>query len=104
MQWIGGFEGADHVTGSGMPLSMARDAGGRLDFRSLHARMRAAQRQGIEIRWTLMHYGTPADLDVLDGDFAPAGVDRAQGVSEMCDDAWRIVSASASTGAALTHG
>jgi len=100
MRWIGGFEGADHVNGSGRPLSMARDSGhldrldadyrrlrrmgftavreslgwrlcdtaGRFNFQSLHARMQAAQRQRIEIRWTLMHYGTPADIDLLDGD------------------------------------
>jgi beta-glucosidase/6-phospho-beta-glucosidase/beta-galactosidase len=100
MRWIGGFEGADHVNGSGRPLSMARDSGhldrldadyrrlrrmgftavreslgwrlcdsaGRFNFESLHARVQAAERQRIEIRWTLMHYGTPADIDLLDGD------------------------------------
>ena len=44
------------------------DSAGRFNFQSLHARMQAAQRQRIEIRWTLMHYGTPADIDLLDGD------------------------------------
>ncbi|HYG07090.1 MAG TPA: FAD-dependent oxidoreductase [Stenotrophomonas sp.] len=98
MQWIGGFEGADHVNGRGLPLWMARDSGhlGRLDadyrrlrrmgfsevreslgwrvcedasgfdLHSLHARMQAAARQGITIRWTLMHYGVPDGLDLLD--------------------------------------
>ncbi|NIJ69956.1 family 1 glycosylhydrolase [Xanthomonas sp. 60] len=40
------------------------------DFSTLHARMQAAQRQGLQIRWTLMHYGVPADVDLLDGDEA----------------------------------
>jgi protoporphyrinogen oxidase/glycosyltransferase involved in cell wall biosynthesis len=99
VKWIGGFEGADHVNGSGTALSMAVDSGhlARLDtdyrrlrrmgfsavreslgwrtceqgdgfnFQSLHARMQAAERAGLQIRWTLMHYGVPADLDLLDG-------------------------------------
>lgn len=98
--WLGGFEGADHVNGSGVALCMARDSGhlDRLDadyrrlrrmgftevreslgwrvtegadgfdFSSLHARMQAAGRQQIGIRWTLMHYGVPAGLDLLDSD------------------------------------
>lgn len=44
------------------------ETGDGFDFSTLHARMHAAQRQGLAIRWTLMHYGTPADLDLLDGD------------------------------------
>lgn len=100
MQWIGGFEGADHVNGNGMALSMAQQSGhlARLDadyrwlrrmgfsevresvgwrlcdhpegydFRSLHSRMQAAGRQGLRIRWTLMHYGIPADLSLFDTD------------------------------------
>jgi UDP-galactopyranose mutase len=102
MKWVGGFEGADHVNGSGTALSMPVDSGhlsrldsdysrlrrlgftavreslgwrtcetaGRFDFQSLHARMQAAERQGLEIRWTLMHYGVPADIDLLDQDEA----------------------------------
>jgi hypothetical protein len=38
------------------------------DLRSLHMRMRAAERHGLQVRWTLMHYGVPAGLDLLDGD------------------------------------
>jgi len=100
MKWIGGLEGADHVNGSGIGLSMAQDSGhlsrldgdyrrlrrlgffavreslgwrtcesaGKFDFTSLHARMQAAERHGLEIRWTLMHYGVPADVDLLDQD------------------------------------
>lgn len=80
MKWIGGFEGADHVNGSGAGLSMAKDSGHlsrldgdyrrlrrlgffavreslgwrtcesarKFDFTSLHARMRAAERHGLE--------------------------------------------------------
>lgn len=33
---------------------------------SVHARMQAAQRHGLVIRWTLMHYGTPAGVDLFD--------------------------------------
>jgi UDP-galactopyranose mutase len=102
VKWVGGFEGADHINGSGTALSMGHDSGhlsrldgdyrrlrrlgfsavreslgwrvcesaGAFDFRSLHARMQAAERQGLEIRWTLMHYGVPADMDLLDQDEA----------------------------------
>ncbi|MFL6587492.1 MAG: NAD(P)-binding protein [Luteimonas sp.] len=100
MRWIGGFEGADHINGRGIALSMPHDSGhlARLDldyrrlrrlgfsevresvgwrvsdrgddrdfdFASVHAREQAAQRQGLSIRWTLMHYGVPSDLDLLD--------------------------------------
>lgn len=98
--WLGGFEGADHINGRGLPLSMAADSGhlGRVDadyrrlrrmgftevreslgwrvceqrdghdFASLHLRMQAAARQGLQIRWTLMHYGVPDGLDLFDGD------------------------------------
>ena len=38
------------------------------DFGTLHARMQAAQRHGLQVRWTLMHYGVPAGVDLLDGD------------------------------------
>jgi len=40
------------------------------DFRSLHLRMRAAERHGLQVRWTLMHYGVPAQVDLLLGDEA----------------------------------
>lgn len=110
MQWLGGFEGADHINGSGQPVSMVAASGhlarldsdyrrlrrmgfsavresvgwrscdvhGQFDFGSLHARMQAAARQGLEIRWTLMHYGVPDDIDLLDGDEALL-VDRFAG-------------------------
>ncbi|MET0256021.1 MAG: hypothetical protein ABW193_09500, partial [Luteibacter sp.] len=98
MRWIGGIEGADHVNGRGLALSMARDGGHLarldadyrrlrrmgfdevresvgwrdaepstgLDLSSVHARMRAARRHGLDVRWTLMHYGTPEGVDLFD--------------------------------------
>jgi protoporphyrinogen oxidase/beta-glucosidase/6-phospho-beta-glucosidase/beta-galactosidase/glycosyltransferase involved in cell wall biosynthesis len=41
-----------------------------VDLLSVHARMQAAQRHGLQIRWTLMHYGVPAGLDLFDADEA----------------------------------
>lgn len=100
MRWIAGFEGADHVNGRNVALSMPHDSGhlarldldyarvrrlgftevresvgwrvserdGGFDFDTLHLRAQAAARHGLRIRWTLMHYGVPADLDLLDPD------------------------------------
>jgi len=100
MLWVGGFEGADHVNGRGVALSMARDSGHLarldLDYRrlrrmgfgqvresagwrscdsgqeleldSVHARLQAAQRHGLQIRWTMMHYGVPDAMALLDAD------------------------------------
>jgi len=102
MQWVGGFEGADHLNSRGVALDMALDSGhlgrleldyarlrrlgfsevreslgwrnsdlfGRLNLQSLHAREQAAARHGLQIRWTLMHYGVPSDLDLIDGEEA----------------------------------
>lgn len=97
--WMGGFEGADHVNGLGVPLDMAAAAGhvDRLDedyaaaaalgLRTLResigwrlaepapgryalgraCRMaEAASRHGVQLLWTLMHYGTPADVSLGD--------------------------------------
>jgi hypothetical protein len=121
MKWIGGFEGADHVNGSGAGLSMAKDSGHlsrldgdyrrlrrlgffavreslgwrtcesarKFDFTSLHARMRAAERHGLEIRWTLMHYGVPADVDLLDQD-ETAFINR---FARFCEEAARALAA-----------
>lgn len=36
------------------------------DWRRLHAIRAAAQRNGMQVLWTLMHYGTPDDVDLLD--------------------------------------
>jgi beta-glucosidase/6-phospho-beta-glucosidase/beta-galactosidase len=38
----------------------------RFDFRRTLAIARAADRHGIEVLWTLMHYGVPADTSLMD--------------------------------------
>jgi len=45
---------------------------GGFDFASLLPMIRAADRHGIQVIWTLCHYGWPDDLDL----FSPAFVDR----------------------------
>ena len=97
--WMGGFEGADHVTGTGAALDMvaahghleqlesdhrraaslglhtvresvgwrlAEPAPGVHDFTRMLRVARSARRHGLEVLWTLMHYGTPADLSLFD--------------------------------------
>ncbi|HEY0877397.1 MAG TPA: FAD-dependent oxidoreductase, partial [Zeimonas sp.] len=39
---------------------------GHFDWRRLHAIRRAARRNGVQVLWTLMHYGTPDDVRLLD--------------------------------------
>ncbi len=102
--WQAGYEGADHVNGTGLPLSMnditrhatvayedylllndfeirtvresvgwrlvERDGG--FDFSSIEARVRAAEELGIQVIWTLCHYGWPDDVDV----YSPAFIAR----------------------------
>jgi beta-glucosidase/6-phospho-beta-glucosidase/beta-galactosidase len=48
------------------------DQGGRYDFSALAPLVSAAERHGVQVIWTLCHYGWPDDLDV----FSPAFVDR----------------------------
>lgn len=48
----------------GWRLSEPRD--GRFDWRRLHAIRKAADRNGVQVLWTLMHYGTPEDVSLLD--------------------------------------
>lgn len=48
------------------------ERGGRYDFASLAPMADAARRQGVQIIWTLCHYGWPDDLDL----FSAAFVDR----------------------------
>ena len=97
--WMGGFEGADHVNGAGIPLDMARSSGhlqrldrdyaaaaslglrslresvgwrlsepapGRFDLARVRRIAAAARRAEVQIVWSLMHYGTPPDLDLFD--------------------------------------
>lgn len=48
------------------------ERGGRFDFSSLAPMLAAANQQGIQVNWTLCHYGWPDDLDL----FSPAFVHR----------------------------
>lgn len=95
--WMAGFEGADHVNGHGVALSMNEatqhqdqalddyrrleqfgirsvresvgwrlsEKNGRFDFSALDARARAAAASGVQVVWTLLHYGWPDGLDIL---------------------------------------
>ncbi|HEX4272319.1 MAG TPA: hypothetical protein VHZ32_13075, partial [Rhizomicrobium sp.] len=44
---------------------------GRFDFSHLAARARAAADAGVQVIWTLLHYGWPDDVDVLSDAFVP---------------------------------
>lgn len=103
--WMGGFEGADHINGSGRALDMAEASGhldhleddharaaaagigtvresigwrlaeeapGRHDFSRACRIAASARRAGLQVVWTLMHYGLPPDL----GYFDDAMIDR----------------------------
>lgn len=42
---------------------------GHYDFSSVAARMQAAEQQGIQLSWTICHYGWPAGVTLFDHDF-----------------------------------
>jgi glycosyltransferase involved in cell wall biosynthesis len=44
---------------------------GRYDFSRMQAMAQAGRRHGVQVLWTLMHYGMPADLHVMHPDFVP---------------------------------
>src|SRR5918997_3921972 len=48
------------------------DQGDRFDFASIRPLMEAAKRHGIQVIWSLCHYGWPDDLDI----FSPAFITR----------------------------
>lgn len=71
---------ADYQRAAALGLTTVRESAGwricaadgrrRIDFtRMLRAASEAAE-HGIQILWTLMHYGTPPDVKVTDADFA----------------------------------
>src|SRR5687768_11038061 len=100
--WQAGYEGADHINGGGLPLSMNEstqhvdlayddylllndfniqtvresvgwrlvEKDGRFDFSSIALRARAAEELGLQVIWTLCHYGWPDDIDAYSPDFA----------------------------------
>lgn len=45
------------------------ERGGRFDFSSLAPMLRAANEHGVQVNWTLCHYGWPDDLDLFSPDF-----------------------------------
>ncbi len=107
---MGGFEGADHINGDGLPLDMVQASGhlDRLDEdhrRAAQAGLRcvresigwrlsegpaggggqggpinldralriqaSARRHGLQVLWTLMHYGLPGDLSLHNDALVP---------------------------------
>lgn len=54
------------------------DRGGRLDFSTVTPMLEAARREGVQIVWTLCHYGWPDDVALL----SPAFVERFARFSE----------------------
>lgn len=51
------------------------------DFTRLHTLARSAREHGLQVLWTLMHYGTPAGVDVMAPDFADHFVRYAAAVA-----------------------
>jgi beta-glucosidase/6-phospho-beta-glucosidase/beta-galactosidase len=45
------------------------DRGRRLDFSTVRPMLEAARREGVQILWTLCHYGWPDDVDLLSAGF-----------------------------------
>ena len=105
---MGGYEGADHLNGSGTPLHLnalnghwsqldedyrqlsalgirtiresigwrvSTSADGVLDSAALRARAACAARHGLQVIWTLHHYGLPTGVDFFAADFAPRFAD-----------------------------
>lgn len=58
-------------------ISTVRDAArwhlierdGKFDFSSLAPSVVAAERQGMQVMWTLLHYGVPDDVDIFSAEF-----------------------------------
>ncbi|SFO37322.1 NAD(P)-binding protein [Nitrosospira briensis] len=99
--WQAGYEGADHINGAGLNLSMndatqhtslayddylllkdfeigtvresvgwrSVEKAGHFDFSSIESRAHAARELGLQVIWTLCHYGWPDDVDVYSPDF-----------------------------------
>lgn len=111
---MAGFEGADHVNGSGRPLDMVASAGhdrhldadyaslarlgirtaresigwrlterasnrpdARFDFTRSLQTAEVAGRHGVQVLWSLMHYGIPAGVSFLDDAFCERFADFA---------------------------
>jgi len=56
---------------------------GRFDFSIIEARVHAAKELGLQICWTLLHYGWPDELDVYGDQFVPRFVRYCRAVAEF---------------------
>jgi len=56
---------------------------GTFDFSVIEDRVRAAAEYGIQICWTLLHYGWPQDLDVYGEEFVPRFVRYCRAAAEF---------------------
>ena len=112
--WMGGFEGADHINGSGVQQDMAHSSGhverldedfagaaalglgsvresigwrlaepapGCFDLARVERIARSAQRNRLQVVWSLMHYGTPDDVSLFDDALIPRFVAFAEAVA-----------------------
>lgn len=59
------------------------DRGGRYDFSSFTPMLRAASRQGVQVVWTLLHYGCPDDVDISSADFPERFARYCRAVAEV---------------------
>ena len=57
--------------------------GGRFDFGRATRLARAAERHGLQVAWTFMHYGVPPDVSLLDDGFIERFVDFAAAAARM---------------------
>lgn len=116
--WQAGFEGADHVNGSGQALDIVCDTGhvrhaaddyARLracgirvvresvgwrtsvrgshgfDFSSAGHRSACANAVGVQIAWTLFHYGTPPGVDLFHDRFVSQFADYCAAAATYLD-------------------
>lgn len=69
---------------------LSETAPGRYDLRRPLQMARSARRHGVQILWTLMHYGTPADVDLRDDSaidrFAAFAGAVARAIADEADD------------------
>ena len=56
-------------------------APGEFDLRRAERIAESAERHGLQVVWTLMHYGTPADVDLFDDALIPRFVAFAEAVA-----------------------
>jgi beta-glucosidase/6-phospho-beta-glucosidase/beta-galactosidase len=62
---------------------LAEPQAGRYALRRCELIAQAARRHGVQVLWTLMHYGTPPDLSLLDDRLIPRFRDFARAVARV---------------------